>query len=668
MKPDRWQDIERIYNAALEREPDSRGAFLQQACGGDEALRRDVESLLGYEPEPTSHLGAPVRRVLADKIAEGGGELTGRQMGNYKVLSRLGAGGMGEVYLAQDTRLGRKVAIKFLAPELAGDERARRRLLREARSIAALDHPNICPIYEVAEEDGTRFIVMQYVEGETLAVKTQRKPLELRESVDIAVQVADALSEANARGIVHRDIKPQNIMVSARGKAKVMDFGLAKIIEQSSLMESEAETQSLLTEPGMIIGTIPYMSPEQVRGEALDARSDIFSFGAVLYEMISGRQPFAAESAAATASAILAKEPLPVARFAPEAPEELQRIVRKCLEKDREQRYQAARELLIDLHHLQKESGRTPETALKSVPEQHRIPHRYALAAAALLVFAIAGSWVYLSTTKTKGISSIAVLPFANIDADPDTEYLSDGITDNIIERLSQLDNLKVTSHTAVFHYKGREIDAQAIGRELGVEALLTGRVVKRSDALTINLELVDARNNTHIWGEQYDRKLSDLLAVQREIPVDVSDKLRLRLSGESKERLARVNTSNPEAYQLYLKGRYSWERFTQDGARQAVDYFEEAIKKDPTYAAAYSGLADAYLFGQGAGAGLPQKEAHRRARDAAMKALALNPTLGEAHASLAEVLLYDDWDFAGAEKEFKRSIELSPSYAEGRH
>jgi serine/threonine-protein kinase len=669
VKPERWQEIERIYNAALERSPETRPAFLEAECAGDVTLRSEVESLLGCQTEAREFLETPALDLVAQEFAEDKSvRLIGRQLGGYRVLSSLGAGGMGEVYLAEDTRLKRKVAVKLLPQIVSSDERAQRRLLQEARAAALLDHPNICTVHEICEANSHSFIVMQYVEGETLAYRIDRRPLTVSETIDVALQVADALAEAHLRGVIHRDIKPQNIMITVRGQVKVLDFGLAKMVAGRQIINSEAQTQSLVTEPGAIIGTVPYMSPEQVKGEALDARSDIFSFGAVLYEMVTGRQPFTSESAAGTISAILGQEPLPLARYAPDVPDELQRIVRKCLEKDHDLRYQSARELLIDLRHLQRGSDPVSTGAEKRTRGQHSKQWRYALAAVVLLALAAVGAVAYWLSIKSKAINSVAVLPFANVDADPDTEHLSDGITDNIIERLSQLPDLKVMSHSAIFHYKGRETDARAIGRELGVEAVLTGRLVKRGDALTISLELVDAKDNRYIWGERYDRKLSDLLTMQREIPLDVSEKLRLRIGSESKERLTREYTGNTEAYQLYLKGRYSWENWTQDGAKQAVKYFEEAIKKDPNYALAYSGLADAYMFGPGVGPDVPQKEAHRIAREAAMKALSLDAQLGEAHASLAVILLYDDWDFAGAEREFKRAIELSPSYAEGHH
>jgi TolB-like protein/Tfp pilus assembly protein PilF len=416
---------------------------------------------------------------------------------------------------------------------------------------------------------------------------------------------------------------------------------------------------------------------------------------------VAGRLPFEGWNSSEVMASILGeKEPQPLARYSTEAPTELERIVSKALRRNRDERYQTSKDLLLDLKSLKQEleferklersappksasaavtseqalTGTVMESAARPTVSKRRLTstsfHQRNLViavAASLIIILVAGAYFYLNRARSAAINSVAVLPFVNLNSDPDTEYLSDGITDNIIERLSQPPNLKVMSHSAVFHYKGGDTDARAIGRELGVEALLTGRLVKRNDALTINLELVDAQDNSHIWGEQYDRKLSDLLAVQREIPLDVSDKLRLRLSGESKERLARAYTGNSEAYQLYLKGRMSWERWTLDGTKKAIEYFQEAIQKDPNYALAYSGLADAYTNAP-YGTGLPPQETRRGARDAANRALALDPMLGEPHAALAEVLLNEEWNFAGAEREFKRAIELSPSYAEAHH
>ncbi|MEK6323139.1 MAG: protein kinase [Acidobacteriota bacterium] len=623
-------------------------------------------------------------------------------------MSPLGAGGMGEVYLAEDTRLGRRVAIKFLPEESIADELAKKRLIREAQAAATLDHPNICAIHEVGEEDSRSFIVMQYVEGETLANRIQRKPLELKESLDIATQMADALAEAHSRGIIHRDIKPQNIMLTARGQVKVMDFGLAKVVKERSLTVSEAETESLLTEPGMIIGTVPYMSPEQVRGEVLDARTDIFSFGAVMYEVVTGRQPFSAESVAATVSTILTKEPPPLARYSREVPSELERIVSKALRKDREQRYQTSRDLLIDLKSLSEEltfeaklgssaparsTGESEtvtsngdarvETAPQPPARTAEIGttrtvsskdcliggvrrHKLQFAALVFLLITLAGVGIYLLLGRGKAIDSIAVLPFANLSGDPNTEYLSDGITESLINNLSQLPNLTVMSRNSVFRYKGQEADAQVVGRDLKVQAVLTGRMVQRGDSLSISAEFVDVRDNSHIWGEQYNRRLSDILAVQEEIARQISERLRLRLSGDDQRRLTKHDTENTEAYQLYLKGRYYWNKRSAEGTRKAIEYFKQAIDADPNYALAYAGLADSYGF-LTEFCGVPKEETYPKARAAARKALELDDTLAEAHTSLA-ANLQADTDWSGAEREFKRAIELNPNYPTAHH
>jgi eukaryotic-like serine/threonine-protein kinase len=613
----------------------------------------------------------------------------GSRLGRYEIRSQLGAGGMGEVYLAQDTTLDRSVAIKFLPETLLADEQARKRLVREAQAAAKLDHANICSIHEVGEEDGRSFSVMQYVEGETLDLRMKRKPLALSESLAIATQVADALAEAHAHGIIHRDIKPSNIMITSRGQAKVMDFGLAKAMPSSSAIDTEAATQSLLTAAGVVLGTVPYMSPEQVKGEHIDARSDIFSFGVVLYEMASGRQPFVSESAAAIASAILTHEPALLARYCLDVPDELQRIVRKSLEKDRERRYQTMRDVGLDLDNCRREHevarataspgeptsrGASVTTTASDVSKRKFLLSRHALMAGALLALVVAVALTYAlvsrrgaTTERPPEIRSLAVLPFANIGGNPDVEYLSDGITESLIDSLSQLPNLKVRSRNSVFHYKGREIDARDVGRELSVQAVLTGRVVQRSDGLSISIELVDARDSTHLWGEQYNRKLTDILQLQEEITNEITGKLQPRLSGEEKKRLRKRYTENAEAYQLYLKGRYAWNKRSEEWVKKGIEYFNQAIELDPNYALAYTGLADSYNV-LGILSVLPPRESYPKARMAAQKALELDDSLAEAHTSLARVKKDYEWDWAGAEQEYKRAIALNPNYPTAHH
>ena len=627
---------------------------------------------------------------------------------HYRLINQLGAGGMGEV-LAEDTRLGRRVAIKFLPQESTADEQAKKRLVREARAAAKLDHPNICAIHEVDEEDGRSFIVMQYLEGETLAKLIQRKPVELCESLDIAVQIAGALAEAHSRGIVHRDIKPQNVMITARGQVKVLDFGLAKIVLQKSLTDTAAQTERLLTEPGMIIGTVPYMSPEQVQGETLDERSDIFSFGAVMYEMLSRHQPFAAENAATTISTILTKEPPPLARYSREVPGELERIVSKALRKDREQRYQTAKDLLIDLkslrHHLEFEAEmersegslssdgamnvarvgqisvatekdkatRTAEIAAARTSSAEYVVneikrHKLAALIALLVVAATAvGLWFYFHARNSQfSIESIAVLPFVNASGNADVEYLSDGIVESLINSLSQLPKLSVKARSSVVRYKGNEVEPRQVAGELSVQALLNGRVVQRGDDLALYLSMVDARSGNQLWGEQYNRKLTDLVSLQSEIAHDVSQKLRARLSGADEQKLAKNYTQNAEAYQAYLKGRYYWNKGPAPGYERSRNYFEQAIDLDPSYALAYSSLADYYGYASANGH-LPANENWPKAEAAANKALALDPTLAETYNPLAAVKLYYYRDWPAAERYFRRGIELDPNFTEIR-
>jgi serine/threonine-protein kinase len=624
------------------------------------------------------------------------------RISHYRILSRLGAGGMGEVYLAEDTRLDRKVAIKVLPGETLADDQAKKRLVREAQAAAKLDHSNICSIHEVGEDAGRDFIVMQYVEGETLARRVQHKPLELHESLDIAVQVADALTEAHSHGIIHRDIKPANIMLTPRGQVKVMDFGLAKLVGQQTT-GSQDLTQGILTEPGTIVGTVPYMSPEQVRGEPVDARSDIFSFGAVLYEMVSGRQPFLSESAAATTAAILTREPPPLARYSKEVPAELQRIVSKAVCKDREKRYQVVKDLGLDLKSLkeeliyeaksrtadQPESGETAAGARKGnqgldtgklagTPSNKISPARTSssaeyvineikrhkravLLALPVVVSAAIGLGLYFHARNTElAIESIAVLPFINASADPDAEYLSDGMTDSLIYSLSRLPNLKVKSHSSVFRYKGKEVEPQTPGRELGVQAVLTGRIVQRGEMLVINAELVEVGSNNVLWGQQYNRKLSEIQSVQDEMSKGVSEKLRLKLTGEEQQRLTRHYTALPEAYQAYLRGQYYSNYTAVESEGKAIGYFNQAIGLDPNYAQAYAGLAAVYA--DISSVSLPPSEAMPKAKEAVLKALSLDASLAEAHLSLAVIHWWADWDFPAAEREFKRAIELSPN------
>jgi len=656
MTPERWRQTEQLYHAALERPPEERAPFLDEACVGDEELRREVESLLAFDERAESFIETPPDDVAAGMIAEKRARsMTGRTLGHYKIQSLLGAGGMGEVYRARDTRLDRDVAVKILPEHLAENPEALRRFEREAKAVAALSHPNILAIHDFGNEQGVSYAVTELLEGATLRERLRQAALDWREAAQIGIAIAEGLAAAHAKGIIHRDLKPENIFLTTDGQVKILDFGIARVKREVSA-EAETLTWADTTKPGTVMGTIGYMSPEQVRGEAADAPSDVFSFGCVLYEMVSGQRPFARATTAEMIAAILDAEPSPLTQTGKKIPAELERVIRHCLAKRAVERYQSARDLAFDL------KATLSGGSITAPARAQRRTHAVWVGVAAAIVALLIAAWLVRGSWREGAIDSLAVLPLVNASGDANLEYLSDGITESLIDSLSQLPQLRVMARGTVFSYKGKEVDPRKVGQELNVRAVVTGRMTQRGDDLIIVAELVNAADGSRLWGGQHNRKLAELFAVQEEIARNISESLRLKLSGGERQRLAKRQTTNIEAYQLYLKGRYQLNNFTVEGLKKALGYFKQAIGLDPNYAPAYAGMSDVYIFLSDTE--MPGKEAMPMARAAAQKAVELDETLAEAHVALAMVKASYDWEWTEADRAFKRALELNHSHA----
>lgn len=560
----------------------------------------------------------------------------GKRLGPYEILAALGAGGMGEVYRARDPRLDREVAIKVLPERLARDAEALARFEREAKSVAALSHPNILAIHDFGVDQGLSFAVMELLGGETLRSRLKQGTLSWRKAVEIGMALADGLSAAHSKGVIHRDLKPENIFLTWDGQVKILDFGLARKTATTRPEDvTSASTEAHLTKIGSVVGTLPYMSPEQVREAAIDARSDIFSFGVVLYEMVTGQRAFSRDTSAETVVAILKEDPPDLSQILKSIPSELEQLILHCLEKNPEQRFQSARDLAFALRVIETESWQRADQKKIQTDKELQTPQ-----------------------------ASIAVLPFADMSPLKDQEYFCDGLAEELINAVTKLEGLRVTARTSAFRFRGKELDVREIGKELNVSTVLQGSVRKAGNRLRITAQLINVADGYHLWSDRYDQEMDDVFAIQDEISLAIVEKLKVRLLGEEKAKLVKRYTVNLEAYDLYLKGRYYFNQLSADGFQKAIEYFKLALGKDPNYALAYAGLAESYAFLGFWGLTSP-REALLKAKEAALKALALDNTLADVHHSLGLVRTFN-YEWRIAQEEFKRAIEINPNYAFG--
>ena len=674
MGGDRWRRVEELYESALRLEPAGRGAFVAEACAGDEPLRQEVESLVGAFEQARDFLDVPALEVMAASAAgdeapsEAEAVPAGLQIGPYLIMGALGRGGMGEVYQARDTRLGREVALKFLPEESARDAHALERFTREARAVSALNHPNICVFHDIGDYQGRPFLVLELLEGQSLKDRIAAGPLPTGELLELAVQVSGALEAAHARGIIHRDIKPGNIFLtrapSGPGQAKILDFGLVKLASDAGRAVDAAaaapSADDTLSRTGAAMGTLSYVSPEQARGEQVDARTDLFSLGVTLYEAATGCSPFHRATAEATLEAILHQVPVAPRELNPRLPPGLERILNKALEKDRTARYQSAAELKADLERLSREQLAPRARLLAS-------PRRWALIALVALAVAIPA---YLlrrqgpSGETPPGVRSLAVLPLENASGDSEQEYLADGLTEALTGSLGKISALHVISRASAMQYQATKQPLSEIARALRVEAVARGSTARFGDRVRVSLELIHVSTGRQLWAETYERELSEVPAWQSEVASAVAREVKLKISPAEAARLAGARPVNRDAFEAYLRGRHWLNKRTEEAIRKAIDYFRRAIDEDPAYAPAYAGLAGCYnQLGTVLIGSQPPSKTRPLAAAAAQKALEIDSELAEAHAALAYTKLYD-WNWSGAEQSFRRAIELNPSYA----